>query len=443
MSTYLNRVNAWRQLGYRFAYLQSAQLVGHLGMGFLEPFKYYLAKKNQNGIGTHKLLKEDNNFYKGLYRYTKTLDRLNQDFLMRPIANVVGFLGGLLGLSSGLFLSVIPAMPPKKDSVTRRNQFFSDIQISVETKRFFGVLVWSGIVGLVVGSFYSSPIIILGHVFKGALGFSELFSTTGVILYQVPSMLRDTWHYAKKIGTALKNGIEFIVDQLTWVISKGIKFLAEIKTWMGEQLKFVLEKISSVFKVIKEQGLKGLLAWAKDKTFGTVLRYLDNLSGVREVNREIRSLVSSILDNKEKSESLFKLIAKNPEDTGVVNKVDLANIVMQHIELIAEGHRTNYQKGNVQVKLAYLENLKINLEKLNKPEGRTSSLVSDLQELLNPEYRSWKREAEAEPVTLSSKNRSFLSHHELGSARQLRSSNDEGVQRDADKKASQVVGLRK
>ena len=95
---------------------------------------------------------------------------------------------------------------------------------------------------------------------------------------------------------------------------------------------------------IKNNGLKGLLTWAKEKTFGTVLRYLDKLAGVRQVNREIRSLVSSILEDKPKSNSLFNFLDKNPKNMEGINKVDLVNVVMQHIELIAEGHRTNYTK---------------------------------------------------------------------------------------------------
>lgn len=461
-TTYVQRLQAWGTYGYRFAYTQAAQIVGHLVIGLLAPFKLKFSKNKKNNSLVHENLKNESVWYKATYRYTQILHKANQEFLMRPFANLAGIVGGGIGSVLGVFLSVIPLPPPTKDEVTRQNKFFGQITINKESQKFFGVLVWAGILGAVVGAFYPAPVVIFGKYFQGSSGLSQLFSATATFLYQLPTLikntwdlikkigvgikdsviwllkaldktitfvLKNTWYYAKKLGNFVNDSIALGVNQLKNICKTGWAHLVSFKNWVAAQFNYVYSKIAKVVNVIRENGLRGLLAWVKDKTIGSALRYIENLSQVSRVKSEIRELVDNLLDNENKKALLFKLFDDGrieflTLDFASLPKSNQLNLIMSHINAIAEGHRTNYQKGNVEVKLTYLENLKIMLKKLTFEiisDYKKETLLDDLDKVLNIDYRSW----ETKPIVdLDRPNPVMFNQFEVDSHIETAASND-------------------
>lgn len=443
-SRYINRVKEWSLAGYRFSYSQSAVAVGHMGFGFLAPFNLLLERyngsdktlyqkqspENQFEVNPllhkkneeHQSLKENSAAYRGLHRYVKTLSRLNEDFVMRPIANVFALAGGLIGLVVGLPISLFGFTPSKLADVTKENQYFSTININPETRNFFGVMVWGGIAGYLFGNFYAAPITILGNTFQGASAFSGLFSGVATFIYQLPTLLNNTWELTKKLVTNLR-------DLVIW---SGKKLQTGFN-WLKEQFNFVLGKISKVLTVIKENGIRGLVAFIKEKTIGAVIRYFDNLSAVRAAKNEIRGVVHVLLNDAQKTKTLFQLIGKQEIDI-VPNKTDNLGLVMAHIEQIAEAHRSNYQHGSIQVKLNYLETLKLSLDDLKVANFEDNNELSpDLEKLLDSNYRSWQsaeKEMDKAPEQvdfLGEPSKTHLPQHKavLAQAQQQGASNDD------------------
>lgn len=483
-SEYLNRVSAWNVAGYRFFYSQAAVAIGHMGFGFLAPFQVYL--ESNKGVSPeqssraqyeiinpslpqkrkHQSLKENSVGYRGLHRYVKTLSRLNEDFIMRPVANIFALAGGLIGLTVGLPLSLFGFNPPKQDEVTEKNNFFSRINLSRETRNFFGVVIWGAIAGYVFGSFYTAPITILGNTFQGASAFGQLFSAAATFIYELPTLLKNTWEFVKElpgkvkqamawIGEKLKTIGEFVANKLGWVLDKGLQFLnwsgqkikagftkcyqfvSQALTWVKDQFSFVLNKIGKVLTVIKENGIRGFMAWIKDKTIGASIRYFESLSAVRTVTNEVKGLVYHLLDNELKRDALLKTLNNKIDwltlDLPKMPKLDQVKLIMSHINTIANAHRTNYQHGNVQVQLDYLEALKLNLMALKSANFDDSDeLSSDLVTLLDSKYLSWQsaeKEADKEPEPvdfLGTPSKTHLPQHKAGlsQAQQQGASND-------------------
>lgn len=456
LSRYLTRLMDWSSAGYSFIYSQTAVAAGHVGIGFLAPFYALLELMNRSEHQVHQLLKETHPIYRGLNRYVKNISRLNEDFLMRPLANIFGLVGGVIGFAAGLPISLFGFEPPKPAKPTFRNQYFSDININPEHRTFFGIMIWAGIMGAMFGSFYTAPITILGNTFQGASAFSGLFSGVATFLYELPSLLKNTWKFAKNLVTTVRDTInwigdklkpigEFIVNKLSWLLDKGLQFLdfswqklkagfnkcyhfvLQACTWVKDQFNFVLGKVSKFLTVIKENGIRGLIAWVKEKTIGAAIRYFDNLSAVRAARSEIRAIVYTLLSDVQKTKTVFQLIGKQEADI-LPNKTDNLNLVMAHIEQIAEAHRTNYQHGSIQVKLTYLETLKLNLNDLN-------NLSPDLAKLLDAKYLSWQSgevelDREPQPVDfLGQPSKTHLPQHQAGlaQAQQPGASNDDAL----------------
>lgn len=484
-SQYLNGVKKWMSAGYRFTYSQSAIAIGNMGFGFLTPFHLVLERLNgedkhkkteakqaprgQPGFkqplpiknAKHVKLKEKSVFYRGLHRYVKTLSRLNEDFLMRPVANVFALVGGLVGLVVGLPISLFGFEPPKQDDVTKGNKSFTKINISPETRNFFGVMIWGGIAGYAFGSFYTAPITILGNTFQGASAFSGLFSGVATFVYELPTLVKNTWELAKKLVTNLRDLVvwvgkklekigTFIADKLGWLLDKGLQFLnwswkkikagfakcydfaSQALTWVKDQFNFVVGKISKVLTVIKENGIRGLIAFVKEKTIGAALRYVDGLSAVRAERSNIRATLNVLLSDAQKTKAVFQLIGWQESDI-LPNKTDNLNLVMVYIEQIAEAHRANYQHGSIQVKLNYLETLKLSLDDLKVANFEDNNELSpDLAKLLNLNYRSWQSAEknagkEPEPVDfLGQPSKTHLPQHNaaLHQTQQQAASND-------------------
>lgn len=472
-SSYFNRVAAWSEAGYGFLYSQAAIAIGHTGFGFLAPFHLILERLNGHKVlqkqveadlisslprknRKHQALKATSIGYRGLSRYVKTLSRLNEDFVMRPVANIFAIAGGLIGLVVGLPISLFGFNPPKKAELTEGNKFFATIKITHETRNFFGVLIWGAIAGYAFGSFYTAPITILGNTFQGASAFAGLFSGVATFIYELPALLENTWKLAKKLVTTVRDTInwvgnklkpigEFIADKLNWLLDKGLQFLnfgwqklkagftkcyqfvSQALTWVKDQCSFVLNKIAKFLTVIKENGIRGLIAWVKEKTIGAAIRYFDNLSAVRAARSEIRTIVYTLLSDVQKTKTVFQLIGKQETDI-LPNKTDNLNLVMAHIEQIAEAHRTNYQHGNIQVKLNYLDTLKLNLNDL-------TDLSPDLAKLLDAKYLSWQSgevelDQNPEPVDfLGQPSKTHLPQHKAAThqAQQQDASNDDAL----------------
>lgn len=494
LSRYFSRVKAWAGAGYGFLYTGGALSLGNMAVGFLVPFDLILArmnpqkrhtlskeqkenlKKDQKAFkkhkaklqkyrddwkDTHKNLKASHAFYRGLYRYVKNISRLNEDFLMRPLANIFGLVGGVLGLVAGLPISLFGFEPPKQSKLTVNNQYFSKIKFKESMRNFLGVAIWSSIAGYIFGSLYTAPITILGNTFQGASAFSGLFSGVATFIYELPTILKNTWELTKKLVTNLRDLVvwvgkklekigTFIADKLGWLLDKGLQFLnwswkkikagfakcydfaSQAFTWVKDQFNFVVGKISKVLTVIKENGIRGLIAFVKEKTIGAALRYVDGLSAVRAERSNIRATLNVLLSDAQKTKAVFQLIGWQESDI-LPNKTDNLNLVMVYIEQIAEAHRANYQHGSIQVKLNYLETLKLSLDDLKTTDFESvQELSPDLEKLLNLNYRSWQSAEknagkEPEPVDfLGQPSKTHLPQHNaaLHQAQQKGASND-------------------
>lgn len=502
LSRYFSRVKAWAGAGYGFLYSGGALSLGNMAVGFLVPFDLILArmnpqkrhtlskeqkenlKKDQEAFKkhkaklqkyrddwkeTHKNLKASHAFYRGLYRYVKNISRLNEDFLMRPLANIFGLVGGVLGLVAGLPISLFGFEPPKQSKLTVDNQYFSKIKFKESMRNFLGVAIWSSIAGYIFGSFYTAPITILGNTFQGASAFSGLFSGVATFIYELPTILKNTWELTKKLVTNLRDLViwvgkklekigTFIADKLGWLLNKGLQFLnwswkkvktvfdkcyrfaSEALTWVKDQFNFVVGKISKVLTVIKENGIRGLIAWLKDKTIGACIRYFESLSAVRTVRNEIKDLVYHLLGEELKRDALLKMLNNKIDwltlDLPKMPKLDQVNLIMSHINNIANAHRTNYQHGNIQVQLDYLELLKLSLEALKSTNvDGGDELSSDLAKLLDSKYLSWQSaekgaNKDPQPVDfLGQPNKTHLPQHNaaLHKTQQRGASNDGDV----------------
>ena len=192
MSSYFAGVNNWSVLGYRRFYMVGATLLGSAAVGLLYPFD--VLKNN--------IENKNNLFFRMLNRYTKMLHTINEELLMRPVANIFGAVGMALGFGVGLLLSVVLKEPPVAKDITKNNQYFSKIQLDQETRRFFAILVWVGMLGSIVGAYYVAPISFLGATFQGTGGLGQLFSMTAVFLYQLPNFIQQ-------IGSFLAKGLDF------------------------------------------------------------------------------------------------------------------------------------------------------------------------------------------------------------------------------------------
>ncbi len=457
LSRYVRRVKTWSGAGYGLFYSQAAIAVGHMGFGFLAPFQIILERLNGQKHAKHQRLKAASTPYRGLHRYVKTLSRLNEDFIMRPMANIFALAGGLIGLAVGLPISLFGFNPPKQDNVTQNNQFFGTINISPEARNFFGVLIWGAIVGYVFGTFYTAPITILGNTFQGASAFSGLFSGVATFVYELPTLVKNTWAFAKKLVTTLRDMFvwiaeklkpigQFIADKLDWLLkqgqrllnfigqkikaglTKGYEIASQACNWVIDQFNFVLGKISKVLTVIKEYGIRGLIAWVKEKTIGAALRYVDALAAVRTARNDIRTTLNVLLTDAQKTKAVFQLIGKEQKDI-LPNKTDNLNLVMAYIEQIAEAHRANYQHGSIQVKLNYLETLKLSLDDLKGADFESvEELSPDLVKLLDSNYRSWQlagKDANKEPESVDFLGDPIKTHLPQHKSQQSHASNDD------------------
>ncbi len=537
MSTYVERLNGWRVWGYRAGYSTVAQAFGHLGIGLLAPFKlaFDKIKQSKDGWREHIKAKETNSLYRAAYRYTKTLHRVNQEFLMRPTANLAGILGGLVSTVLGVLFSVIPIDPPERKPVTLNNEYFSEIKISKKTQKLFGVIIWAGIAGAIFGAFYPAPLVLAGnftllgkaysfnYAFQGSQAFAELFSMSAGFVYELPTVLKETWHFTKNMASKLKNTIIWIANKLentlefiftnTWhygkklvialkdgvvwgltklknmvvALGQGIEsvlknvwhyskqlaialkdgvvwgltklnnicvagwaHLVSFKNWAATQFNYVYDKIAKVVNIIRENGIRGLLAWVKDKTIGSALRYLDNLNQIGRVQSDMRELVDNLLDNEGKRKLLLTILDTRIDwltlDLSKMPKLDQINLIMSHINKIAEAHRTNYQNGNVEVKLVYLENLKNMLKKLASKsviEGKKDTLMTELGKVLYADYRSWDANADKpkpdnagtkDPLDLEKPNQVMFNQYGSDVKHNDKASNDEEGPEVSDKK---------
>ncbi len=382
--SYINRVQAWAELGYGFAYIKAARAVGFPMIGFLLPFNVLYMKARKARVLAHQLaypgpkipslpferILSTSPLMRFFDGYLLTLNQFNQNYIMRPVANMAALLGGAMGLVAGLVLSVVPYTPPHQAVVTKDNKYFADINIG--EKSLFAALVWGGIVGAAVGAAYpaAAPILILGRSFQGALGFAQLFSAVAGTLHELPNLVENTWHAmkysAQKIAQALNFMGTFIKESLVW----GLK-----------QISWIASKIVSVLSVIKAQGLRGLFAFIKDKTVGAALRYVASLNQVSTCEAEIRALVTTLVNNPDKKYELFSVFSDLDQEK---SNLDIVNIITRKISTNAELQREDINKGSIGAKIAYLQNIKINLERLSKPtEVSDSAALHILADLLN------------------------------------------------------------
>lgn len=463
MSTYLEKLNHYRKVGYSLFYSTMAEAAGGIGIGLAAPFNWVkdtlIYKNGGNAYGlnspkykkeAHRRLKTRNKTYRGFNRYLKLANRINQELLMRPLANVAGAIGGTLGFAAGLVIAVIPRTLADDDKaqeayhVTENNAYFAEIKINARTQRSMAAFVWVGLLGLAMRP-YMAPISIMGRTFQGALGFAELFGISAAFAVDLPFMLKDTWFFTKKAVTFLKDtfGVAFdkiaqvvkslyknslkvikwlgtqlqnvitstfrmirtVVEKVVNIVSKSlnsiatqlsngfkkvIDFISKSATFAVDQVKFVGRKIGKVLSVIKEQGLRGLIAWMKDKTFGAGLRYWHNLNAVSNTTADIRSALTNQLKNPEIKAMLIDLLFTKDRQQFKIQEIELADSFMKTVKEIAEAHYSHDSHGGIKVKLDYLDSVKNYVLALGTVDGGAEQ---KLKTLLKSTYRSWNAEA--------------------------------------------------